>query len=49
MKKAKVHLMYGILKTKCGRDLEAVNYTIDVNLCTCKSCLKQKHPEYPKK
>jgi len=47
--KKKTHLIYGILTTKCGRDLEGVRYTIDVNLCTCKTCLKYKHPEYPKK
>jgi hypothetical protein len=42
----KVHLIYGILTTKCGKQLEAVEYTIDVNLCTCKTCLKNKHPVY---
>jgi len=48
-KSKKVHLIYGILTTKCGRQLEQVDYTIDVNLCTCKACLKQKHSCYPKR
>ena len=48
-KSKKVHLIYGILTTKCGKLLEEVEYTIDVNLCTCKTCLKQKQPDYPRK
>ena len=47
-KKVKVHLNYGVNNTKCGKELDEVNYTIDVNLCTCKSCLKYKHKDYPK-
>jgi hypothetical protein len=40
--KRKVHLIGGILTTICGKQLEGVQWRIDVNLCTCKSCLKQK-------
>ena len=48
-KSKKVHLIYGVLTTKCGKQLEEVEYTIDINLCTCKTCLKQKHSDYPKR
>ena len=45
--KPTVHLIGGILKTICGRKLEEVEWAIDVNVCTCKSCLKQKNTNYP--
>lgn len=44
----RVHLIGGILKTVCGKELEEVRNTLKVDDCTCKSCLKQKHPTYPK-
>ena len=43
----KKHLIGGILTTVCGRELEGVKYTLDINSATCKSCLKQKHDKYP--
>lgn len=45
----KTHLIYGLLKTICGKHLESVYYTIDVSSCTCKTCLKLKHKDYPKR
>ena len=41
-KESKVHLIGGILKTKCGKQLDCINYTVDINLCTCENCLKSK-------
>jgi hypothetical protein len=38
--KEKIHIVDGIQTTKCGKLLKYVNHTIDINLCTCKSCLK---------
>ncbi len=43
-KEKKVHLIYGILTSACGLELEEIKYTIDINLCTCKRCLNRKTP-----
>ena len=41
-KNAKIHLIFDVNKAKCRRKLDKINYTIDINLCTCKQCLKFK-------
>jgi len=38
-KNEKIHLPgQKISKTKCGRKLEKVKHSIDINSCTCKKC-----------
>jgi len=38
-KKEKIHLPgEKVSKTKCGRKLEKVKHSIDINSCTCKNC-----------
>ena len=44
----KTHLIFGLTKTICGKDLDAVSYTIEINKCTCKSCYKNMPTGYPK-
>ena len=45
----KTHLIFGLLETVCGRDLEIVKNTFNRNECTCKSCKKYTTENYPNK
>ena len=41
--KQKIHLVHGRSTAVCGANLQNVKWAIDINVCTCKNCLKFKN------
>lgn len=47
----KTHLIGGILTALCGKELDAINYGMDVKNTSCKACIRiaKKHRVYKKR